>query len=444
MIFMSKSKPSILIISSANPTTGAGVVAEDYYKALSLHGFEVDLLTHYKCNSHPEFLYVKDLNKKSERIKLKIKRHIDKIYRYIRAKIHKCLAYPHAGYYFFYYEEEKPPISVDDVLSQINKPYDIVYILFWQGMLSFATVRAIYNKLHCVVFFGGVDYSQMSGGCHFTGDCENYKTGCGCCPAFESNDIYDFTKHNVAYRKKVYDEVKPIVFGNSYMMQFYRQSFLLKNYQYYKSQAIIDTNLFRPLDKSLLYEQYGISKEKKFKILFGCQSVADERKGIKYLIEAINIFVSKLTEKELSHVLVMVIGNDFVKVKSQLCNIDTYDFGFVSKTDLAKLFAFSDVFLCSSVNDAGPMMVNQSLCCGTPVVGFEMGTCLDAVKDQGTGYCARLRDSKDFAHGIDEIFRLSDNERLQMSAKCIEFANTNYSYAAAVKRLMNAYENRIG
>lgn len=70
-------------------------------------------------------------------------------------------------------------------------------------MLSYRTIEEIYDKLHCVFRFNMVDYSPMSGGCHFTGNCEGYQHACGCCPAFESQDPNDFTHQNVMYRERV-------------------------------------------------------------------------------------------------------------------------------------------------------------------------------------------------------------------------------------------------
>lgn len=439
---MQKDKPTILIISSANPTKGPGVLASDYYDAFRSQEYSVDVLTLNRSESRPEFLYVKGLVRFKGRIYYKIRALFQFLRRLVKSFHYKCKINPEDGHYFFYYEEEKPPVRISKVLSKIKKPYDIVFILFWQDMISFATVQAIYRKLHCLIIFGGVDYSQMSGGCHFTGNCERYKTGCGCCTAFGSKETNDFTRHNVLYRQKVYDEVKPIVCGNSYMMEYYKQSFLLNGYPCMISQPIINTSLFRPMDKGMLQDKYGIAREKTFKILFGCQNITDVRKGIPYLIEAINLFIDGLKESERSQVIVMAIGKDFDKVKTQLKTVETYDFGYVSSEELPLIYSHADVFICPSVDDAGPMMVNQSLCCGTPVVGFEMGACVDAVKDKGTGYCAPLRDSKALAEGIEKIFRQTPEEREAMQRRCVELAQNTYSYEAAVKRVIDEYERR--
>lgn len=436
---MQVNKPQILIISSANPEIGPGVLSANYYDAYKSQGYEVDLLTLNKCKARPEFLYVQDSSTLSVKIRNRVRHYGRRLYGLYLSVFHRYLFHPKSGHYFFYFKENMPPVPTSKVLAKIGKKYDLVHLLFWQEMLSFETVRAIFRKLNCFMIFNCVDYSPMSGGCHFTGDCQRYKAGCGCCPAFDSKDPHDFTWYNVQYRKKVYEEVNPLVTGNSYMFGFYDQSILLKGRQRINSYPIIDLQAFRPMDRIQLHAKYGISEQKTFKILFGCQNIDDERKGIKYLIEAINVFLEHLTEAERSQVQVMAIGKNFDAVQQQLKDVDTHDFGFVSINELPSIYAFADVFLCPSVNDAGPMMVNQSLCCGTPVVGFEMGACLDAVKDKGTGYCAKLRDSQGFAEGIEKIYRQTPEEREAMRSRCVEYAQKTYSYAAAVKRMIDGY-----
>lgn len=431
---MNNSKPKILIVSSADPLKGPGVLASDYYNAYKQFGYEVDVLTTFKCELYPEFLYVCE--------RYRVRKKIVVFFRYLANKISRALFLKKPRdnkHYFFYREEEKPPVEINKVLNQIKKQYDLVQIIFWQGLLSFATVQALYRRLNCLFYFSCVDYSPMSGGCHFIGDCERYKEGCGCCPAYESHDPFDFTWKNVNFRKKVYDEIDPIVTGNQYMFRFYDQSVLLKRRKRVQAYPIIDTTLFKPYPKEPIRWKLKISDKKKFILLFGCQGITDERKGIKYLIESVNKFSSRLTENERQQVLVMSIGKDFEKICPLFKGLDTLDLGYVSKEELPTLYSLADVFLCSSINDAGPMMVDQAICCGTPVVGFEMGACLDAVKDKGTGYCAKLKDTDDFADGIFSIYKLTDEQRQNISDNCVKLAQNTYSYKAAIEKIIGVY-----
>ena len=65
--------------------------------------------------------------------------------------------------------------------------------------------------------------------------------------------------------------------------------------------------------------------------------------------------------------------------------------------------------------------------------------CLDGVKDKGTGYCAKLKDSTDFAEGIYKMLNLDDTERQMMSEKCRKLAVDNYSLEASANRTIRQY-----
>lgn len=421
-------KPKILLISSASPLKGPGRVALDYYKAFKQEGYEIDFLTLYPVVGYPDIRY----------IYFKPSGIRNRLYRYLYFISGRKKVVP--GFYFFYTREQIPPVPVRDVIKSAGHDYDMVLILFWQEMLSFATVKGLYKKFRCQIHFMGVDYSQMSGGCHFTGECKRYQYGCGFCPAIYSKRLKDFTFYNVRYREKVYKTIRPIVYGNSYMRNsFYSNSYLLRDARVEQSYDIYDMNEFYPVDKHLLRKKYEIKDEKEFIIFFGCQSLSETRKGMAYLLESLKLFWNSLNNVERCRVQIIVAGKDFSLIADKVF-FDAKNFGYVDMAKMPDLYSLADVYLSPSINDAGPTMVNQSLCCGTPVVAFEMGTALESIKGQNTGYCAKLQDSKDFARGIEMIFRLSEEEREKSRKKCREYAMNHFSYYSRVNNILSIYK----
>lgn len=430
---MHQDNPRVLVISSCSPSIGPAIIGEQFYEALCRKGLDVDLMLKNPEPNHPEYLYVVD-NDYEKRFWFRLKRKIRWMLVGGYAKVN--------GHCFFYTKEKYPPIPSQLVVEKIKKKYDLVLIVFWQELLSFETIEKIYDKLHCQIHFLGVDYSQMSGGCHFTGDCKNYKTGCGTCPAFLSRNKNDFTAWNVRYRKKIYEKVRPIVYGNQYMHGFYNQSFLLKDARTeMNASPIIDTNVFRPLPIEPLRKKYKIPKEKKHIIFFGCQLLDDPRKGMKYLFEALDFLYEKMGDAANS-VLVIAAGRNFDLVKDRI-PFDVRGRGYVAMNELPEIFSLATCFVCPSVNDAGPMMVNQSLCCGTPVVGFEMGATLQVVKDKGTGVCVKVKDSNALADGIQEILQMNAGKYSAMSQRCREIAMQTSSYEAQGNKIISIYQKYL-
>lgn len=426
---MAVSKPRVLVLSSVSPSVGPAVIGLQYYEALKQKGIEVDFLTKYPEPEHPEFLWVvkKNYNRRFW-VRLKSKMRWLMVGGSPKEKDH----------FFFYTYDKFPPVPSRLVLKAIKKKYDLVFILFWQDLLSFETIEHIYDKLHCQIQIGGVDYSQMSGGCHFTGNCHNYKTGCGFCPAFRFRWKNDFTAWNVKFRKRVYEKVKPIVIGNLYMYQFYKESYLLKDVRVeIGGIPIIDTDVFQPKNKIALRNHYNIPVEKKYVIFFGCQNLNDKRKGMIYLLEAFG-FLRKMIQEDFKNVLVISAGNNFESIKDKL-PFDSIGFGYVNLNVLSDLYSMSTCFVCPSIDDAGPMMVNQSLCCGTPVVGFDMGAVKQVVKDLGTGICVPLKDSEALAGGIYKIMTMSQEDYCKMSNRARQVAMDTSSYEAQANLILSTY-----
>lgn len=424
-----KSKPTILYISSASPIKGPGAIGWRQVCQFKDLGYEVDMLTLYREPSIPEIMYVKDREKKDPLLY--------RIWNTIIKKISRHeLGIP---YYFFYKKETHPPLPVSWVTSKITKNYDMVIIYFWQGLLSFKTVEAIYDKLgNPVVFFFSPDYSHMSGGCHFTCGCQGYQTGCGCCPAWNSHNKKDFTHWNVMFRKRFYEKVKPIVFGNTYMNSFYSQSFLLKDVRTVVSALYVDSNVYKPMEKIIVRQEFNIDKDS-FVISFGCQGLTDRRKGISLLIDALYILHSKLSAEETNKICLLIAGADSQLIQDKL-PFKSICLGYIPLNRLPAFYSAANIFVCSSVDDAGPSMIPQAISCGTPVVGFKMGAMLDYVLNRGTGYCAELKNCSDLASGIESFFRLPLDELEKISQFCRKLVVTQFCYDNKIKQCLDLYQ----
>jgi len=105
-----------------------------------------------------------------------------------------------------------------------------------------------------------------------------------------------------------------------------------------------------------------------------------------------------------------------------------YHFGILKEgNELALAYQAADVFVCPSIEDSGPLMVNESIMCGTPVVSFDIGVALDLVFTGKTGYRAKMKDSLDLSQGIKFILELSENKAQEMRSNCRSLALKKYS-----------------
>src|SRR6202011_265504 len=63
-----------------------------------------------------------------------------------------------------------------------------------------------------------------------------------------------------------------------------------------------------------------------------------------------------------------------------LDGVDVIQLGRVSVDVMPSVYAAADVFLHPSVEDNFPLMVLESLSCGTPVIAFDVGGVADSVR----------------------------------------------------------------
>ena len=108
---------------------------------------------------------------------------------------------------------------------------------------------------------------------------------------------------------------------------------------------------------------------------------------------------------------------------------------------LAQTYQIADLFVCSSLEDSGPQMINMSIMSGTPVVAFEMGVALDIVHHGKSGYLAKLYEIDDLVKGINEILDLSDIEYKKMCQYCRDLALSTFSYDKQTEFFNNLLNN---
>jgi glycosyltransferase involved in cell wall biosynthesis len=300
-------------------------------------------------------------------------------------------------------------------------------------MITAKTLQDIYDKLQVPIFLIVADMFPMTGGCSYFWDCRNFEHGCGKCPALRSDDEYDFTRNAFLYKKQVYNNINCVFLCNSWMHQHAEKSKLFKHID--TIYPVINENVFKPGDKKELKGTHGLAN--KTVLFIGSVHVTEERKGFKYLVEALHKLYQNSPQ----------LSDDVVLVIAGLSGIDLQSFfdfkviqtGSLPYDTLAEYYAMVDIYLSGSIQDAGPMMINQALMCGTPVVAFNIGTACDLINNT-TGYLAKYMDANDFSAGILQLISLSDEEKTTMSAQCRQTALATSSYKAFESQIIKVYK----
>ncbi|MBN1478675.1 glycosyltransferase [candidate division KSB1 bacterium] len=308
-------------------------------------------------------------------------------------------------YHFYNKFEMITPVSARRILKQCPFKPDII-LLYW--VTDFINARVIHKLCKLTgakIYWLMMDNAPLTGGCHYPWDCTGYQSTCENCPAIIKVSQKKLAKQVLLFKNKYLPAHMTIVAFSETDYQRALSSALARHRRVARIIGFIDENKFYPADKRQAKEYWGISPDKKV-LFFGAANLADKRKGMALLTEAINSLAEDL--------LVMIAGS----FEKNLIQKETKVLGFLHEEKLVKAYQAADLFLCPSLEDSGPMMINQALMCGTPVVAFDTGVARDLVITGETGYRARLFDIKDFAKGLKVVLGLDQQSSNNMSKKC--------------------------
>lgn len=351
------------------------------------------------------------------------------ISRITRMILFKVLKKDSNNEYYFYPEWNLNRIK----LKRIEKIIDFkpeVIVCYWTKF--FFNTKLIYNiskKYNSLVFYYFMDMAPLTGGCHYSNLCLNYQNSCGNCPALNSKKNNDLSYKTLNMKAKIFDKFNPIaLYGSGELKNQIEKSSLWKDKKKYELILGVDEMDFSKEGKDIERKKLGIGK-KEIVILYGSTSITDKRKGFNIFLETIKLLENK---KEVSkNIVIVFIGNGLPSIDLK---IKYLNLGYASsQKELAIAYKIADVFVSSSISDSGPLMVNQSIMAGTPVVAFNVGVASDLVIDNETGFIASNKNPESLCEAIVKIISKSDLELKNMSKKARElglkkFTNSMQAY----------------
>lgn len=313
---------------------------------------------------------------------------------------------------------------------------DIINLHWVAGMLDYPSVPLALGEKPIVWTLH--DMNPFTGGCHYAGDCLNYRTSCGACPQLGSCNTNDLSQQIWRCKFDAYQSLRiNIVTPSRWLAKCASESTLFSRFPINAIPNGFPIDVFKPYSKAEIRKILNIPQSAKV-VLFGAQSVLNQRKGFKYLLTALNNLSLK---SENENIILALFGNlpESVKITSKY---PVYNLGPIKEENhLAKVYSIADVFVISSLEDNLPNTVVEAMACGVPVVGFGIGGIPDMVEHKKTGYLARPKDVNGLIEGINWIVSSYDNGT-SFSRQCREKVLKEYSLEVQAKAYIELY-NRI-
>ncbi|MGH7392656.1 MAG: glycosyltransferase [Candidatus Rokuibacteriota bacterium] len=289
------------------------------------------------------------------------------------------------------------------------------------------------------------DMWSFTGHCAYSYGCERWKAGCGSCPHLDAVPAVrrDATALEWRLKRWVYGRAPlTIVTLSDWITTLARQS-LLARFPIHQIPNGIDTEVYRPLDRGHCRSLLGIPPDRK--VLMWLAARLDpahhegRRKGADLLLAALR----RLPESIRGDVLLLLVGKNGERV-AEMAGLPSLNLGFVA-SDHLKAIAYSaaDLLLFPTRADNMPLVLLESLACGTPMVSVRVGGVPDIVRQGVTGYLAAPEDAADFAAGIVRLLE-DDGAREAMGRRCRAIAVDEYSIDLHVRRHVDLYRSMAG
>ncbi|MBE7027139.1 MAG: glycosyltransferase [Ruminococcaceae bacterium] len=279
------------------------------------------------------------------------------------AKIHSLLARLFGVQFGF------SPIATAKTINIIKKEKpDVVHLHCLNG--NFINVYRLLdflknNKIKTVLTLHAE--IMHTAGCEHAFECEKWKKQCHDCKRISGKISRFFRDDSRHCFKKMKDAFQgfdnlTVVGVSDWLTQRAKLSPVFEGGSDFKTvNNGLDTDVFKRTAYDALYEKYGIPKNRKI-VLYVTPNFNHAIKGGKYVLEVAN----RLPDYQF--VIVGFNGDKSVLPKNILPIARTDN-----KQEMAMFYSIADITLLTSLKETFSMIVAESLCCGTPVVGFEAG-----------------------------------------------------------------------
>jgi glycosyltransferase involved in cell wall biosynthesis len=289
---------------------------------------------------------------------------------------------------------------------------DIVHLHWVEGMLQGEFLETIMSRKPGTVFWTLHDMRPLTGGCHFSGHCRQFESGCSSCPIvrkiFQGSVSLNLNKREVMIQNLSPNFIAP--------GPWMKRNLLNSKFGNLPCRVIPN-----PLSDSSFATAKKPKQENNFKLGFVAQNLSDPRKGL---------------DKAKAHVRRLVsigLEIDFQLVGSSppknLAPWEDYR-GFLSSVEISDWMFDLDFLLFTSLSDNAPLVLAESLAAGTPIL-IASGTGADEMVTLG-------EDSLDLETAtISEMRHETQSRKLSHTARILA---TKYRGKGVAQEYVNLYE----
>jgi glycosyltransferase involved in cell wall biosynthesis len=278
---------------------------------------------------------------------------------------------------------------------------------------------------------------SFTGHCSYSYDCERWRQGCGHCPYPETYPAvqWDNTAIERWLKKQVYARSRLTIITPSLWLATLARQSILSPFSIHTIPYGIDTQVYQPMDKAKSRRLLGLQQDE-IVLMLASADLNDFRKGMDITVRLLSALPHEVKKK----ILLYAIGKKNPALE-EMTGIRTIQSGYIEDDSIkVRCYTAADIFISTTRADNLPLVLQESLACGTPMLASAVGGTTEIVRQGITGFTAPLNDLEQMTSKLIELIQNNDL-RQNMSARCRQIAVEEYDLNAIVGKHRELYES---
>ncbi|QPH39935.1 glycosyltransferase [Pedobacter endophyticus] len=233
---------------------------------------------------------------------------------------------------------------------------------------NFVDYTSFFDQVKKPIVWTQHDMNAFQGGFHYKDD------------NFRNDHLHQY--NNEQYQQKllglsrIKESQLVVVSPSKWMYNEAKSSEILGRFKHVHIPNGLDPQLFYFKDKQTSGPDFRLDGNK-IKVLFISETVKSIRKGFTHILDLLND--AEIAQKCQFIAVGSIKESDKVKGVKYLGKVN-------SEAAISDIYNMADIYLLPSLEDNFPNVMLESLACGTPVVGFDIGGLKDLITNDVNGY----------------------------------------------------------
>ncbi len=257
---------------------------------------------------------------------------------------------------------------------------DLIHIHNWYNLLDINLIGEIINQYPTILTLH--DERMLTGGCHMTFGCMNYRSNCSICPA--EKFIHGKTMKSKLKLRNTLSTRSPVhmIVPSQWLFdKAYEEISTEHGSPIHKVRNLVDPVFLSDLNT---YEREQSKHE--LKVIFIAANLNSNVKNLKSLFEAL---IELLSNQSKLKIKLTLVGGGEVELPPQIKGLTILLRENLSPTRILREFEKQDLCIVPSLSENRPNVIIESMLSGVFVIASKIGGIPEMVEDDVTGYtCA--------------------------------------------------------